>query len=148
MDNAKISWYTKILEEDNYDLRNDVYIGTYDGVAPLSLKIQLWNNRYGKTDVKNLSDFYLSLIFDNVEDRTLFKYCTVILNDSDIISPEVIGDIAVIKFPNPVTLKGTKNNGDPITNKKNYINLEFRFDAGDKKLKEDDLKSLYIKVIS
>lgn len=148
MESPKLSWYYKTETDKDYDNSNEIYAGTYDNSKPLSVKLQLWNNRYGKEDVKNLSNFYLTIFFDNHEDNSLLKYCSVILNGIDILSPKISENMATITFPENIVLKGVKNNGSAETNLHNFINLELRFDAGDTRLKEDTLKSLYIKIMS
>lgn len=143
-----ITWYAKVGDKETYENTNDIYAGYYDGSKTLSVTMQLWNNRWGEENVADLKDFYLALSFDNIEDSSLFEYCKIILNKTEVITPaKADGSMAIVTFPDWVVLKGLRNDGTLAGGKDNYIQLEFRFNAQGAPLKEDDLKSLYFKII-
>lgn len=147
MEDPKITWYAKLNKETQYEETNDYYAGSYTPGHAIDVDIQIWNNRFGLDDVATLSDFYIIVSFDCVEDSSLFDYCTIVLNDANIIPLKKNGKKAVLELPDTVKLSGTKNDGTLDSNVDHYMNLEFQFDAEGTKLKENDLKDMYFQII-
>lgn len=147
MEDPKITWYAKLNKETQYEETNDYYAGSYTPGHAIDVDIQIWNNRFGLDDVAMLSDFYIVVSFDRVEDSSLFDYCTIVLNDASIIPLKKNGKKAVLELPDTVKLSGTKNDGTLDSNVDHYMNLEFQFDAEGTKLKENDLKDMYFQII-
>ncbi len=147
MEDPKITWYAKLNKETQYEETNDYYAGSYTPGHAIDVDIQIWNNRFGLDDVATLSDFYIVVSFDRVEDSSLFDYCTIVLNDANIIPLKKNGKKAVLELPDTVKLSGTKNDGTLDSNVDHYMNLEFQFDAEGTKLKENDLKDMYFQII-
>lgn len=147
MEDPKITWYAKLNKESQYEETNDYYAGSYTSGHPIDVDIQIWNNRFGLEDVANLADFYIVISFEHVEDSALFDYCTIVLDDANIIPLKKSGKKAILELPDTVVLSGTKNDGTLDNNKDHYINIEFQFDAEGSKLKENDLKDMYFQII-
>ena len=147
MEDPKITWYAKLNKETQYEETNDYYAGSYTPGHAIDVDIQIWNNRFGLDDVATLSDFYIVVSFDRVEDSSLFDYCTIVLNDANISPLKKNGKKAVLELPDTVKLSGTKNDGTLDSNVDHYMNLEFQFDAEGTKLKENDLKDMYFQII-
>lgn len=147
MEDPKITWYAKLNKESQYEETNDYYAGSYTPGHPIDVDIQIWNNRFGLEDVANLADFYIVISFEHVEDSALFDYCTIVLDDANIIPLKKSGKKAILELPDTVVLSGTKNDGTLDNNKDHYINIEFQFDAEGSKLKENDLKDMYFQII-
>lgn len=147
MEDPKITWYAKLNKESQYEETNDYYAGSYTPGHPIDVDIQIWNNRFGLEDVANLADFYIVISFEHVEDSALFDYCTIVLDDANIVPLKKSGKKAILELPDTVVLSGTKNDGTLDNNKDHYINIEFQFDAEGSKLKENDLKDMYFQII-
>ena len=98
-------------------------------------------------DVSALSNFYITISFEHIEDMSLLDYCSICMNHSDVLTLKKTGHKAVLEFPRKVTLSGTKNDGQTQNNEDHYIDLEFSFDAAGEKLKENDLKSMYFQIV-
>lgn len=147
MEDPKITWYAKLNKETQYEETNDYYAGSYTPGHAIDVDIQIWNNRFGLNDVATLSDFYIVVSFDRVEDSSLFDYCTIVLNDANILPLKKNGKKAILELPDTVKLSGTKNDGTLDSNTDHYMNLEFQFDAEGAKLKENDLKDMYFQII-
>ena len=108
----------------------------------------MWNNRWGTVDVNSLTNFLINIYFDYIEDNSLFDYCSVVLNNSDILNIKKSGSVGVLEFPQTITLSGTKNDGTEENNPNHYISLDFTFKTNNEiKLKENDLKSLFFEII-
>lgn len=147
MEKAKITWYAKLSSEEKYEPANELYAGTYAEDNKIVVDLQIWNNRWGGEDVEALEDFYLNMFFDTAEDKSLFDYCTVVLNGSDILSLEIVGQHASLALPGNVKLSGTKNDGASKGNEDHFLTLSFMFNASGAKLKENDLKTLFFEIV-
>lgn len=147
MEDPKITWYAKLNKESQYEETNDYYAGSYTPGHPIDVDIQIWNNRFGLDDVANFADFYIVISFEHVEDSALFDYCTIVLDDANIIPLKKSGKKAILELPDTIVLSGAKNDGTLDGNKDHYINIEFQFDAEGSKLKENDLKDMYFQII-
>jgi len=143
----KLQWFGKIKSDTAYEGTNDFFAGTYDGKDPLSVSIQLWNNRWGKEDCEDLKNFYITMSFKDFEDNALLEYCHVTVNGSEVIYPEIANKIATLPIPNSIVIKGTKNDGTAEKNKSNYLQLDFVFQAPEVHLKENDLKTIVFNII-
>lgn len=149
MKEPKITWYAKLKKEEEYIQTDNIYAGSYaQDIKYLSVLMQIWNNRWGTENIQTLSNFNINIYFENEEDYSLLKYCTVILNDSDILTINKTDKIGILSLPDNIELSGQYNDGKQENNPNNYINLEFRFSAPkNTKLKENDLKSLYFEIM-
>ena len=147
MASPKITWYTKLVEDDEFEAGQQFYAGTYTDDNPIMLEIHLWNNRYGATDVDDLKDFELEFYFDKEEDSKLLDYCSIAVKGKEETTFRKVGNRGIVQFSTPITISGKKNDGDPETDTENYIALTFKFSAYGKNLKENDLKSLFMEVV-
>ena len=147
MNEPKLEWYSRIGKDEKYALDNNVYAGTHTEGNPITVSLQLWNNRWGVEDVEPLEDFHINMFFKNKEDSALLQYCTVTLNEADVLSLAITEDIATLEFPKPIVLSGTKNDGTTKNNQDHFITLQFTFQANGEDLKENDLKSLFFEII-
>jgi len=147
MEKPQITWCAKLRKQETFENGERFYAGTYVDSEPLLVDIQLWNNRYGLTDVESLKDFDIELYFDNVEDEALLDYCSIAITNKEQISLKRIGSRGIVQFPEPQVISGAKNNGDPAEAYNNYIGLTLSFAAAGKCLKENDLKSLNFEIV-
>lgn len=149
MKESKITWYAKLKKEADYLQSNDIYAGSYTSDSNIIVYLQVWNNRWGNEDVNSLSNFNIDIYFENEEDYTLLDYCTVVLNDSEILTINKSNNkIGVLNMPDNFKLSGVANDGTAENNQNNYMSLEFRFVAPQgTKLKENDLKTIYFEIV-
>ena len=144
-----ITWYAKLTEDSQFRQTDEIYAGTYTPNNSIQVNLQIWNNRWGTIDVADLTDFTIHMYFNDVEDTSLFNYCTIVLNKSDILNLTKADNRCILEFPNEITLSGKKNNGTSKENANNYLNLDIVFQAPkDVKLKEKDLKSLFFEIVN
>lgn len=147
MKDSQITWYAKLSTDKEYTQSNSLYAGTYTQDNNIQVNMQIWNNRWGTEDVKDLTNFIINIYFENVEDSALFDYCSITLNNTDVLTINKSANIATLEIPADATISGKHNDGT-IKNNNNYIRLDFVFSAPqDIKLKENDLKSLYFEIV-
>lgn len=143
---ANIKWYIK--NDNTFYPEEDYFAGTYSSRTPLSITIQLWNNRYGTEDVDDLSDFALKASFEHLEDKSLLQYVKLSSGTVELDST-VLDDHIIFTMPSGTVLKGTANNGLTSENATNYMEMTFSFEVPEEtNLKENDLKSLYFEIVS
>lgn len=141
-----ISVYIKQKDETDYLENKEYYAGTFDRADEIQMDMLIWNNRYGKEDAPEFKNFNISMEFEDIEDTALFNYCKCIVNGASIVSPTIIGDTAVVQFPENVVLYGTANDGS-LLNSDNYTTFSLIFAIPkDKKIKMGDLKSLTLSI--
>lgn len=120
---TKISWY--VQEEEDYSQNNEHYLGSFSPQDEIILKLQVWNNRYGTTIVDTIVTSRLSVCFDNYEDGSILKYCTISINDSSFESLDIQGNKGVVNLG---MLSGNYNNGlDTSDNAFNFKNIVVKF---------------------
>lgn len=140
MEKAIINWY--IQENNDYVQDSDFYLGTFTSDSTIQIVLQVWNNRYGSTELESIENARLALSFDSLEDSALLNYCTVICENSkkqiDIEAGRGIIEIGM--------LSGQPNDGtDTAKNKDNFKNINITFDKFPGTLK-NGLKNLYINI--
>lgn len=144
-----LTWYTRVDDSADFIPTEEKYLGTYTARKNIAVRIQLWNNRFGIEDVKDLKNFSVKVFFQDAEDSSLLKYLTFEDKDGNTIEMENFGKFILVKFPNDFTLEGKANNGITNENKKNYTEFKIVFNAPETtQLKEGDLKNIYLEVIS
>lgn len=148
MEEAKISYSAKISETEKYEDLNEIYGGTYTKNNPIEIDIQIWNNKYGTTEVKTLNNFALNIYFDKYEDASLLNFLTVVYNDIEEMSLNYGDGYVVANFLDVVSISGLPNNGNEI-NKDNYIKLKliFNVDNDNIELKTKDLKTINLEIV-
>ncbi len=140
-----ISWYIKDFE-GNYVPREEYHAGEYNNTSKLLVQMQIWNNRWGVEDVKDLNNPVLNFYFDTIEDSSLLGMCKISINEFNNMPLVITGQKASVSLLHP--LKGLKNDGTILANSNNFTNVTFEFDANDYRLKENDLKNVYFELIS
>ena len=146
MNKPVLSWQVKTAEESNFYAASDEYIGTYTRKSGIDVRIRLWNNRLGSEAVEDLDNFSIKIAFQDKEDSILLQYLTV-KYEEQILAMNSYSDYALIVFPTKISLSGSTNDGTS-ENKDNYVEFELLFQApNDVRLKESDLKSLYLEVV-
>lgn len=146
MDKSALSWQIKTAEESDFYAASDEYIGTYTRKNGIDVHIRLWNNRLGSEAVEDLNNFSIKIAFQDKEDSILLQYLTV-KYDEQVLAMNSYSDYALIVFPTKISLSGSTNDGTS-ENKDNYVEFELLFQApNDVRLKESDLKSLYLEVV-
>lgn len=145
MQEPKISWFVRRADSDSFSKESEFYAGTYNKKDNLDLVIQIWNNRYGTTAVKDLQDFGLTVSFDDEEDSVLLKYMRFTYGMT-ILTPQIIGNQAVIKLPEDVVLSGALNDGSEES-EENFISMSLAIILPKNiKVKLNDLKSMTLSV--
>ena len=142
-----LTWFGKTSDETDFEYGEKLYAGTHREGHLVNAQFQLWNNRWGATDVDDFKNFALKLRFYHAEDASLLKYCSVSLSGEESLDMSIEGNYAILTIPHTVVLSGKKNEGDSSTCHDNYIELHFEFDAERQILKENDLKSLFIEIV-
>lgn len=136
-----ISWYIK--DNDDYIQDDEFYYGSVNPGLGVSLTIQVWNNRYGQSEVQSISNARLAIYFENAEDSILLNYCTVRINE------EIVSGIQkeLNRLTVPLgTLSGEANSGlDNSNNKLNFKNVDIIFSDLPQNLKSG-LKSMYLDI--
>ena len=140
----KITWY--VNEENVYTPETDFYAGNFSAGETVTVKLQVWNNRWGTTAVDTLSDAVLNLRFDTVEDSALLSNMTVLVNDRDYMPVLVRNQIASVSLG--VSLSGAVNNGNADSYPGNLVTLEVSLSLASGRFKANDLKSLYFDITS
>ena len=141
MNIANISWF--ILDAEEYTQESDVYIGSYSHNETISIKCQLWNNRYGTTHIESVENATLGILFESIEDSYMLNYCSVTIDNGEEIKPTIEIDRGLIEIG---LISGDSNNGeDSISNKNNYYDIEIKFKNVPSNIKKG-LKSLYVDI--
>ena len=140
-----ITWYA--TTGTDYQETSDFYAGGYNQNTPLILNVQIWNNRWGTTDVDGLANAVLTLQFNNLEDSALLQCCSCMLRSS-LVTGTIKDNI--ISFPLRAAISGTANDGDAnnTSNVNNFVTVKFIFDASGQTIKTNDLKTMYFSVAS
>lgn len=139
MKDPQISWYIKENEDATF-IDKEVYMGSYNSSnIEAVFNVQLWNNKWGSEDVKNLDNFSIAIFFDTIEDNVLLSRCEVKVDNGSYQKPEIVGSKGIIRVNK--TISGSKNNG--TLNANNYLDLSIRINpiTGDMK---NGLKNIII----
>lgn len=137
----KITWY--ILEDEDYIQDNEYYLGSFSPDNEIQLKVQVWNNRYGKTNVENIPNARLAIHFESIEDGLLLDYCSVSINGGDSVKVPIMFGKGIVDIG---LLSGNSNNGMDITdNVYNYKNIAVTFKDFPKNLK-NGIKNMFLDI--
>jgi len=149
MEEPKITWLVKASDENYFAPTQDKFLGTHTPNDPLEISVQLWNNRLGAKDVEDLKNFTISLRFQNEEDSSLLRYCSAQAANGEKIELHHLGSHSVLKISPDFVLSGAANNGVTSENKDNFLEFTLIFQSPTgAQIKENDLKSLILEVIS
>lgn len=141
MKNPKITWY--ILEDNDYIQDNEYYLGSFSPDTEITLKAQVWNNRYGKTNVDSIPNARLAIYFESVEDSMLLNYCTVTVNESVYTNIPMTFNKGVLDIG---ILSGNSNNGvDSVDNIYNFKTISLTFKDFPANLK-NGIKNMYLDI--
>lgn len=139
--NSKITWY--ILEDEEYIQDDEYYLGSFSPDSEIQLKVQVWNNRYGKNNVESIPNARLAIYFDSIEDSMLLEYCTVSINDNNLTKIPVMFGKGIIDIG---LLSGNSNNGmDIIDNTYNFKNITISFKGFPTNLK-NGIKNMFLDI--
>lgn len=139
--NSKITWY--ILEDEEYIQDDEYYLGSFSPDSEIQLKVQVWNNRYGKNNVESIPNARLAIYFDSIEDSMLLEYCTVSINDNNLTKIPVMFGKGIIDIG---LLSGNSNNGmDIIDNIYNFKNISISFKGFPTNLK-NGIKNMFLDI--
>lgn len=141
MSNSKISWY--ILEDEDYIQDNEFYLGSFSPDTEINFKIQVWNNRYGKSNVESIPNARLAIYFDSIEDSVLLKYCSVSISGDEHVKIPIMSNKGILDIG---LLSGNSNNGlDSMDNMYNFKNIEVMFKGFPSNLK-NGIKNMYLDI--
>lgn len=139
--NSKITWY--ILEDEEYIQDDEYYLGSFSPDSEIQLKVQVWNNRYGRNNVESIPNARLAIYFDSIEDSMLLEYCTVSINDNNFTKIPVMFGKGIIDIG---LLSGNSNNGmDIIDNIYNFKNISISFKGFPTNLK-NGIKNMFLDI--
>lgn len=139
--NSKITWY--ILEDEEYIQDDEYYLGSFSPDSEIQLKVQVWNNRYGRNNVESIPNARLAIYFDSIEDSMLLEYCTVSINDNNFTKIPVMFGKGIIDIG---LLSGNSNNGmDIIDNIYNFKNISILFKGFPTNLK-NGIKNMFLDI--
>lgn len=146
MESPKITWYAKLKDETTFQSTNDIYAGTCIYDDSITVNIQIWNNRYGLTEVEMLKNFNFVMYFMNLEDSALLKNCEIYHKGKKLVT--TIENNKVIFDPQK-NISGKINNGSSTdkNNAGNFIALDFVFKNDNQTIKENDLKQLIFEIV-
>lgn len=135
---AQITWY--INTEDGIVPSSDYYLGNVSTNNILQATIYLWNNRWGRDNVLDMTNIRLKIDFDKIENSYLLENTYYTLDNGSYQKinkfEDNIGYIDIDK-----TIKGSKNDGS-LNNNDNYciINLKITIPNGAR----EELKNFFI----
>ena len=138
---SKITWY--ILDDEDYIQDDEYYLGSFSPDSEIKLKVQVWNNRYGKNNVENIPNARLAIYFDSIEDSLLLNYCTISVNDESFTKIPVMFGNGVVDIG---LLSGNSNNGmDIVDNVYNFKNITISFKGFPANLK-NGIKNMFLDI--
>lgn len=141
MNQPNISWHIK--EGSDSIQENEYYLGSYSSTEDIELNIQVWNNKYGQTEVESIDNARLSIFFDAYEDNSLLNYCKVSIDDSAASSLNIEANKGTISIGE---LAGYANNGaESDRNKNNFKNIQVVFSGMPHNLKKG-LKNMFLDI--
>lgn len=145
MDNT-LEWYAKVESTDTYSPTNEIYGGTLNKNNQIHLFLQLWNNRFGDTNVPDFSNFNINMFFEHEEDKTLLDFCKVYVNNHEV-EIQKVDNYGIINMNN-IVLSGEKNDGLEKNSPSNFCNINIEIlSTENKNFKPADLKNLYFEII-
>lgn len=139
MKDPQISWYIKENEDVTF-IDREIYMGSYNSSnIEAVFNVQLWNNKWGDEDVKNLENFSIAISFDTIEDNVLLNRCEVKVDKGGYQKLEIVGSKGIVKVDRVIS--GMRNSGN--LNANNYLDLSIRISpiTGDMK---NGLKNIVI----
>lgn len=122
MNDPQINWF--VLEEGQPTPYEEYYAGSYRPSETLELTLQVWNNRWGQEDAKDISRGTLAFFFETIEDSYLLSLCSVKIGDGSF-QPLTI-DAGRGRVPLDKVLYGRSNNGS-TTSTDNYATITLKF---------------------
>lgn len=136
-----ISWH--ILEDTDYIQDTEYYLGSFNPQSIIKLNVQIWNNRYGQTEVMTLDNARLCIYFETMEDGALLNYCSIGVNNDSPITPTVELNRATLEIGR---LSGESNNGiSNDKNRTNYKNVSIEFKGLPSNLR-NGLKNMFLDI--
>lgn len=122
MNDPQINWF--VLEEGQPTPYEEYYAGSYRKSETLELTLQVWNNRWGQEDAKDISRGTLAFFFETIEDSYLLNLCNVKIGDGEF-QPLII-EAGRGRVPLNRILYGRSNSGS-VTSIDNYVNITLKF---------------------
>jgi len=142
-----LTWYVKMPKEIEYTPADEKYLGTASSLKELEVSLRLWNNRYGQEEVPDLKHFALRLSFGSLEDTSLLQFCSMRMNGIPLSGQITSGRLLFVPASG-VQISGKANNGLTADNAANYKDFVLTIKIPeDARLKENDLKNLFVEVI-
>ena len=147
MDKPNITWFVK--RDDSYIPLEEFHFGEYVFGDKMVIEMQIWNNRWSLTDVQDLEMPGIVIYFDTIEDSKLLEMCSIEVEGAPLdLYIENNQARAMLFTDEGRKIMGQSNNGLPTENPYNFVDITFKFSAGDKRLKNNDLKNLYFELVS
>lgn len=137
-----IAWFVK--KDGEHMPATEHYAGTYTPSNKIRAEFRVWNNKGGKDDLPPIKGVLLMFYFDTVEDNALLEYCNIVI-DGIVTEKEIVGKKGYVACRRD--LDGIHNDGAE-DNTDNYMDIVFEFDAGENRIKANDLKNMYFELIS
>lgn len=141
MKNPKITWY--MLEDNDYIQDNEFFLGSFSPDTEIRLTAQVWNNRYGKTNVDSIPNARLAVYFESVEDSMLLNYCSVSIDGNSLSKIPVMFNKGIVDIG---LLSGSSNNGvDSVDNVYNFKTITLSFKGFPSNLR-NGIKNMFLDI--
>lgn len=119
MKSSEVSFYITSSDEME-NIEKEYYLGVCPPNKELIIKLQVWNNRFGQENAKDIENAHLSITFSSIEDTKLLEYMQVKIDNNIYQTPEIINSVGIV--PIERIISGQNNTGDE-TNTNNYITV-------------------------
>lgn len=137
----QISWFVE--ENDALVPHDEYYAGSYRPSNEITLKTQVWNNRWGQSDAKNAESAYLAISFDTYEDSALLNLCKASVNGGEFQNVLIEANKGIVALG---TLTGYANNGlISDSAKTNYRDIELKIGPLPANM-QDGVKNMFLNV--
>jgi len=90
-----ITWH--VLHNDIEEQKDRYYAGTFVPKDKLYLSLRVWNNQWGDTRVKTITNGKIIVYFDKLEDSYLLQYCSFKINNK-LKHAQIINNKAYIEL--------------------------------------------------
>lgn len=140
MQDANITWYVEDSTDSTLVPSEEYYAGTFVPNDTVTLKVYLWNNRWGTTEVASANDCKLVVYFETIEDSTLLSLCKASVDGGTLTEFDMDGGRGVIDLNRSIS--GAANNGS-LSNTDNYSTIILQLGPITDGMK-NSLKTMYL----
>lgn len=142
----KITWYAKMKDDLKFSQQKTIYAGTCTCNDSITVNIQVWNNRYGLTEVDMLKNFNFVMYFKDLEDSALLENCSIYYKEEKI-SLNIENKKIIFNLNKDISGKENDGSSTNQNNVGNFIAFDFVFENTSQRIKENDLKQLVLEIV-